>query len=57
MNIKANTTPLLIVAVASLIMLVALLPIQADTATPTLLIKDFDQTTEGSSVCASVLGQ
>ncbi|MEP1354685.1 MAG: hypothetical protein ABJX32_17595 [Tateyamaria sp.] len=45
MNIKANTTPLLIVAVASLIMLVALLPIQADTAAPTLLIEDFDQTT------------
>ncbi|MEO9573206.1 MAG: hypothetical protein ABJ263_12015 [Tateyamaria sp.] len=45
MNIKANTTPLLIVAVASLIMLGAQLPIQADTAAPTILIEDFEQTT------------
>lgn len=35
MNIKANTTPLRIAAVASLIMLSTLFPGQADTTAPT----------------------
>ncbi|MEO1557938.1 MAG: hypothetical protein AAFS01_16020 [Pseudomonadota bacterium] len=43
MNVKANTTPVLITAIASLIMLITLLPIQGDTAAPILVIEDYDR--------------